>query len=228
MTTTSATNPVALDLAIAGGQAAAHRPGYRRCAAGQSIRRRAGRRPAHLRHRFPGAVRFVFHPESEAIYGTDNTPYTCEELNIIRGGQNYGWPNVGEFPFAQCGIGDQVAPIHYFAREGKQPGEFVSLVEVTGLAFTPASAYPALGDSLVRVRGAPVGDREARQSPGVLRRLGAGGGVTSVSGDDLITRDCKGDVEAAPDGTLYYANASEIRRLLPAGAQAARDRRRPP
>jgi len=163
---------------------------------------------------------FAFHPESEAIYGTDNTPYTCEELNIIRGGQNYGWPDVGEFPFAQCGAGDQVAPVYYFAREGKESGDFVSLVEITGLAFAPASRYPALGDSLFICEGhrSVVDDKE---SPGVLRRLVLSGDFTEVSADDVIVRDCKGDVKAGPDGTLYYANASEIRRLLPGATSGA-------
>jgi glucose/arabinose dehydrogenase len=156
----------------------------------------------------------AFHPESEAIYGTDNTPYTCEELNIIRGGENYGWPDVGEFPYAECGTGDQVDAIYYFARDGKQPGEFVSLAEVTGLAFTPASAYAALGDSLFVCEG-HRSVIEGESSPGVLRRLVLSGDFTEVSADDLITDDCKGDIEAAPDGTLYYANATEIRRLLP-------------
>ena len=45
---------------------------------------------------------FAFNPENGAIYGTDNTPDTCEELNIIKPGANYGWPDVGGFPYADC------------------------------------------------------------------------------------------------------------------------------
>jgi glucose/arabinose dehydrogenase len=157
---------------------------------------------------------FAFHPESEAIYGTDNTPYTCEELNIVRGGQNYGWPDVGEFPFAECGAGDQVQAIYYFAREGLQPGEYLSLVEITGLTFVPADLYPALGDSLFVCEGqrSVVADTP---TTGVLRRLVLSGDFTDVSADVLIARDCRGDLETGPDGSLYYANASEIRKLLP-------------
>jgi len=180
----------------------------------------AGADPRVFAYGFRDPFDFAFHPESEAIYGTDNTPYTCEELNIIRGGQSYGWPDVGEFPYAQCGIGDQVTPIYYFARQGKQPGDFVSLVEVTGLAFTPASRYPALGDSLFVCEGhRSLVDEKA--SPGVLRRLVLSGDFTEVSGDDVIVRDCKGSIGAAPDGTLYYANDTEIRRLLPGAASGA-------
>ena len=35
------------------------------------------------------------------------------------------------------------------------------------------------------------------------------------SGAAMYCLPCQSDVEAAPDGSLYYANASEIRRLLP-------------
>ena len=161
---------------------------------------------------------FAFHPESEAIYGTDNTPYTCEELNIVRGGQNYGWPEVGGFPFAECGAGDQVQAIHYFAREGMQPGEYLSLVEITGVAFVPGDHYPTLGDSLFICEGQRSVVAET-PTTGVLRRLVLSSDFTQVSGDDLITRDCRGDVETGPDGALYYANATEIRKLL-AGATA--------
>jgi len=169
---------------------------------------------------------FRFHPDTEAIYGTDNTPYSCEELNIIRAGQNYGWPDVGVFPFSDCNLGDQVRAIHFFAREGQQPGGFVSLVEVSGLAFTTASRYPALGDSLFICEGhrSLVDNKE---SPGVLRRLVLSGDA-QVTADDVIVRDCKGDVEAAPDGTLYYANGAEIRRLLPGGSEGASSTVAPP
>jgi glucose/arabinose dehydrogenase len=155
---------------------------------------------------------FVFHPETEAIYGTDNTPYTCEELNIIRAGQDYGWPDVGEFPFSDCNAGPGVKAVHAFAREGKQPPEYLSLVEVTGLAFTPGSRYPALGDSLFACEGhrSLIGE----VSPGVLRRL-ALTGESQVTSDDVIVRDCRGDAAVSDDGTLYYSNATEIRRLLP-------------
>jgi len=162
---------------------------------------------------------FAFDPGSEAIYGTDNTPVTCEELNIIRAGQDYGWPDVGGFPFSDCEFGDQVRAIHFFARQGKQRGEFISFVEVAGLAFAPGSRYPALGDSLFVCEGhRSLVDQ--KESPGVLRRLVLSGD-SQISGDDVITKDCKGDVSAGLDGTIYYANATEILRLLPGATGSA-------
>jgi len=210
-----ATNPVALDLGTPVGKLLRIDASTGEAPPDNPYADEPGADPRIFAIGFREPFDLTFHPESEAIYGTDNTPYTCEELNIIRGGQSYGWPKVGDFPFAQCGIGDQVTAIYYFARDGKQPGDFVSLAEVTGLAFTPASAYAGLGDSLFVCEG-HRSVIDGKSSPGVLRRLVLSGDFTEVSADDLITKDCKGDVEAAPDGTLYYANATEIRRLVSA------------
>jgi len=121
---------------------------------------------------------FTFHPETEAIYGTDNTPYTCEELNIIEEGGDYGWP-VGEFPFSDCSAGDQVDAIHLFSRENTAPEAYLSFVEVSGLAFVPGARYPTLGDSLF-VCESQKSKIDPAPSPtkGVLRRLVLSGGVT--------------------------------------------------
>ena len=162
---------------------------------------------------------FTFHPQTDAIYGTDNTPYTCEELNIIEEGGDYGWP-VGEFPFSDCSAGDQVDAIHHFSRENTAPEAYLSFVEVSGLAFVPGSRYPTLGDSLfVCESQKSVIAPATAPTKGVLRRLVLGGAdFNQVSGNDIIVKDCKGDLAVASDGTIYYANDGEIRRLLPGQA----------
>ncbi|HET8944968.1 MAG TPA: PQQ-dependent sugar dehydrogenase [Dehalococcoidia bacterium] len=158
---------------------------------------------------------FTFNSNTGDIYGTDNTPDTCEELNIIRPGENYGWPDVGEFPYDDCSAGDQVPAIFHFAREGKEPGSFLSLVEVSGLTFVPGARYPSLGDSLFACES-QISVVEGVVTKGVLRRLiMALPAYDAVTQSDVIVKDCKGDVETGRDGTLYYSNATEIRRLLP-------------
>lgn len=157
----------------------------------------------------------TFNATSDDIYGTDNTTVSCEELNIIEPGENYGWPDVGEFPFSDCSAGDQVDAIYHFAREGKEASTFLSFVEVSGLTFVPGLKYPALGDSLFACES-QVSAVEDVVTKGVLRRLVlALPAFDTVAQSDVIVKDCKGDVETALDGTLYYSNATEIRRLLP-------------
>ncbi len=158
---------------------------------------------------------FAFQPTNEAIYGTDNTTVSCEELNVINAGANYGWPNVGQFPYSDCSAGTGVQAIYHFAREGTQPGDFLSFVEVSGLAFAPGDKYPTLGPSLMvcESQRSVVNDQ---RSPGVLRHLVLGGAaLNQVTSSDLIVKDCKGDVAVSPDGSIYYSNDTEIRKLTP-------------
>ena len=154
---------------------------------------------------------FAFHPETGAIYGSDNTPVSCEELNLIEAGSNYGWPDVGEFPFADCGAGDQVPAIHFFAKEGKKPGDFLSFLAISGLEFASADVYPLLGDALL----------VCESETSLMRRLVlTGSNFDQVAPDEegvdnVVVKDCKMDVTTSPDGTVYYSNETEIRRLVP-------------
>ena len=148
---------------------------------------------------------FAFHPETGAIYGTDNTTVSCEELNLIERGANYGWPEVGEFPYSDCEAGTGTKAIHFFVKEGMQPGDFLSMVVVSGLDFASADVYPLLGDSLL------ICESETKQ---LLRRLVLSGpDLDQVTADDVVAEDCELDVAVSPDGIIYYSNADEIRRL---------------
>jgi glucose/arabinose dehydrogenase len=100
----------------------------------------------------------------------------------------------------------------------RQPGDFLSFVETAGLAFASGSKYPSLGDSLFvcqTLRADPA-------SSGALRRIVLPGpNFNQVSADDLISNGCRGDLAVSPDGTLYYATDTEIRRLVPGTSSAA-------
>ncbi len=149
---------------------------------------------------------FAFHPETGQIYGSDNTPVSCEEINLIEAGANYGWPDVGEFPYPDCQAGVGTKAIHLFAKEGMEPGDFISLVVVSGLGFVSGDVYPLLGDSLL------VCESETK----LMRRLVlSGANFDQVSEDDIVLEDCDMDIATSPDGILYYSNEKEIRRLVP-------------
>lgn len=148
---------------------------------------------------------FAFHPETDDIYGSDNTTNTCEELNVIAEGLNYGWPDVGEFPYNDCSAGEQEEAIYRFAKETLQASDFNSLVAISGLAFVKGDRYPLLGDALL------VCELETK----ILRRVVLGGTkFDQVTANDVLVRDCTRDVKVSPDGTIYYSTDIEIRRLV--------------
>ena len=152
---------------------------------------------------------FTFGPDG-TIYGNDNTTVSCEELNVIEGGASYGWPQMGEFPFADCGAAPGEQPIFHFARDGQAPGDFLSFTEVSAMAFLDGSVYEQLSDGLVACEGqrSPVNDNVTR---GILRRLTLES-RTEVGSADQIVNDCKGTV-AIRGGEVFYSNTNEIRRL---------------
>jgi hypothetical protein len=93
------------------------------------------------------------------------------------------------------------------------PIDFVSFVEVSSLVFSSGDRYPAMGAGLIVCESWKSQSPDGDLSPGVLRLLvlnDAGDGAVS---SDAIVRDCRGAVAVAPDGTIYYANDTEIRRL---------------
>lgn len=149
---------------------------------------------------------FVFHPQTDRLYGSDNTPVSCEEINIIQPGGNYGWPDVGAFPFSDCAAGNQVQAIYRLSKERTNPGDFLSFVVISGLEFVSGDVYPKIGDALL------VCEHETM----LMRRLVLDGPqFEQVSDDDVVVEDCDMDIASAPDGTIYYSNQQEIRRLVP-------------
>jgi glucose/arabinose dehydrogenase len=161
--------------------------------------------PRIFAYGFSRPFNFAFHPQSGQIYGTDNTA-SCEELNLIQPGGNYGWPDVGEFPWPDCTAGEQIEGIHFFTLEGKKPGDFLSVVGVTALQFASGDVYPLMGDSLL------VCESETNY---MRRLLLSGTDLDQVTDDDVVVKDCDMDIAISPDGIVYYSNEGEIRRLVP-------------
>lgn len=170
--------------------------------------------PRVFAYGFRDPFAFAFHPETGVIYGADNTTVSCEELNIIEPGGNYGWV-WGEFSYSDCTIADQGRVIHYFTRDGLQQGDFLSLVEVSAMDFSTASRYPELGAALVACESwRSQTDEDGNVRDGTLRRLVLGGAaLDAVTSSDQVLKGCRGTVSVGPDGTIYYANDTEIRRL---------------
>lgn len=157
---------------------------------------------------------FTFDPTSGALYGTDNTTVSCEELNVIKPGENYGWGTMGDFPFSNCAAGTGEQPIYNLSREGTLPGDFLSFVEVQGITVLKGSKYTQLTDGIVACQSQKSVVQEA-SSPGALIRMLITG--TTVSASDIIVRDCKGTAYAH-NGEIYYSNATQLMKLVQSSA----------
>jgi len=165
-----------------------------------------GADPRVFAYGFRAAFNFAFHPQTGQMYASDSTGVTCEEINIIEKGFNYGWPDAGEWPYNDCEAAKKTPAIHLLAREGMNASDFKSTVGVSGMEFISSAAYPSLGDSLV----------VCESGTQLLRRLVlTSPNLDQVTGNDVISRDCWLDIAIGPDGLIYYSNQTEIRRLMP-------------
>ncbi|MCH7793431.1 MAG: PQQ-dependent sugar dehydrogenase, partial [Planctomycetes bacterium] len=93
---------------------------------------------------------FAFHPVTGEIYAPDNGPGNCDELNLIKAGQDYGVPD--SLPSANAstclGLGG-VDPINLFTRPGVPPEEFGSNIAPAGVAYLSGDLYPTLAEGLL-------------------------------------------------------------------------------
>lgn len=174
-----------------------------KAAPGNPFATQAGAGPSVYAYGFNRGVPFTISPGSGDVFATDSTD-SCEELDLVKPGGNYGWPDVGVFPFSDCKFGTQVPGIAFLAKPGMIPGQFLSFVNVSGLAFVSKANYPVLGDGLL------VCEKETRQ----MRRLTlAGAALDQVTDDSLAINDCSGDVATAPDGTVVFSNETGVFKL---------------
>ena len=199
-------------------------------APGNPFAAQAGADPRVFAYGFREPFSFTFDPVSASIYGTDNTPDTCEELNVIAAGKGYGWPTGWTFPFADCTSGQGAQPIYNFAREGQNPGDFLSFVETQGISFLKNSTYSQLTDGLIvcESQKSVLKDASGKDvvSPGALVRF-VMTSPTVVASSDVIVTDCKGDAYVH-NGMVYYSDATQLLKLTESTAPANNQQAPPP
>jgi len=122
---------------------------------------------------------------------------------------------MGDFPFANCAAGSGEQPIYNYAREGMQPGDFLSFVETQGLSFLGGTTYSQLTDGLLvcESQKSTVKDASGKDvvSPGALVRF-VMTSPTAVASSDVIVNDCRGDVYVH-NGVVYYSDATQLLKL---------------
>lgn len=170
--------------------------------------------PRIFAYGFRKAYDFDFHPESGAMYAPDNNAATCDELNIIEAGGNYGWPLTDEFRFEDCAGGQVTVPIHFFSAPDTEPLDNLSTVFPTGVAFLTGDKYPSLAGALL------VCESTTKLLSAVVLE---GAQFDTAASDDAIADQCLTAVAVSPDGEIFYSNETEIRRVIPPSAEEEGD-----
>jgi glucose/arabinose dehydrogenase len=154
---------------------------------------RAGARPEiwSYGHRNPQGL--AIHPETGDIWANEHGPQGGDELNLIRKGQNYGWPVVGFGVNYRTG-----AAIHQGThREGmEQPVHiWVPSIGISGLMIYTGDRFPEWRGNLF------VGGMAGQK----LIRLTLDG--QQVKNEEALLQD-RGrvrDIRQSPDGYIYVA-----------------------
>ena len=149
-------------------------------------------------HRNPQGL--AIHPATGAIWIHEHGPLGGDEINILRGGANYGWPVVThgrEYGGGSIGVGTE-AP-------GMEPPllHWTPSIAPSGMAFYTGTGFPRWrGDLFV---GALAGRH--------LRRVVLRGGA--VVAQEVLLKDRLGrirDVRQGPDGRLWLLTTASARR----------------
>ena len=171
---------------------------------------RAGFRPEIYSYGHRNMQGLAFHPETGQLFETEHGPQGGDELNIIQGGKNYGWPLV---TFGRENNGDTITNVPF--KEGmEQPVTvWVPSIALSGMVFYTGDKFPRWKGSLF------VGGMSGLQLHRVV--FGPGG----PQGRETLLNELKvrvRDVRQGPDGLLYLAIDANpngaILRLEPAEA----------
>ena len=140
-------------------------------------------------HRNPQGL--AIHPVTGAIWIHEHGPYGGDEVNILRGGANYGWPVVTH---GRGGAGERIGV------GGEAPGmeppllHWTPAIAPSGMAFYTGSEFPRWRGNLF------VGALKGRHLRRIVVRDGA------VASQEVLLKDRLGrirDVRQGPDGRLW-------------------------
>ncbi|NEW86572.1 PQQ-dependent sugar dehydrogenase [Rhodopseudomonas sp. WA056] len=170
--------------------------------AGNPFADRDGAKPEiwSLGHRNPQGL--AFNPADGSLWEVEHGPRGGDEVNIIRKGENYGWPVIG------YGIDYSGAKIHEAtAKPGmQQPIKYwVPSISPSGMAFYTGKLFPTWKGSLFL--GALSGQ--------MLVRLSLQG--DKVTGEERLLQALNErirDVRQGPDGALWLLTDSDAGRIL--------------
>jgi glucose/arabinose dehydrogenase len=140
---------------------------------------------------FRNVFGLALHPTTHAVYVTENSGDSHDEINLVRPGANYG------FPFFE-GLGDDPKYVNPLWESGPR-------------TIGPTGATFYTGDQLPQYRGDFF---YCAFNTGVMTRVRLGGpDFDRIDGAQEVVEGCFLDVVNGPDGALYYSSVSQILRL---------------
>ena len=171
---------------------------------------RAGYRPEIYALGIRNAIGLIIHPETGEIWETENGPQGGDEINVIKGGLNYGWPVIS-FGRAYSGdvTGDNSGPTSAqpSAPGMEQPFLFwAPSIAVSGMVFYTGDQFPAWKGNIL------VGGLRGTQ----LQRVVLNARGLPIRRESMLTelKQRIREVRQGPDGLLYLLTDEEAGALL--------------
>jgi glucose/arabinose dehydrogenase len=165
---------------------------------------RAGHRPEvySLGHR--SNVGLAVHPETGAVWTTENGPNGGDEINVVLPGRNYGWPIVS---YGRTYQGPRVSEVPWRAAMEQPIIFWVPSIAVTGIAFYTGDRFPGWKGNVF------VGGLRTGEIPrtGHIERIAFNAKGEEMRRESLLTEFQKRirDVRQGPDGLLYVLAEDE-------------------
>ena len=160
-----------------------------------------------LGHRNPQGL--AFKPGTNELWSTEHGPEIRDELNIIKKGKNYGWPNCMGTQTPCAGVSNYQAAIKQYEPDDS------NTIAPSDMVFYTANAFPQWKGSLFFVT----------LKTGRIYRLVLSG--ETISSEERIVNTPAGtdgngpygrirDITVGPEGYIYFSNDSgQIYRIVP-------------
>ena len=164
-----------------------------------------------LGHRNPAGL--AVNPSTGELWASEYGPNGGDEINIIRAGKNYGWPEVS---YGRDYPGPFISPVPY--KEGMEMpvSTFIPGISPSGLAFYTGKDFPTWTTS------AFVGANRVGQVPGTghMVRVFFDDKGNERSREDLLREIGQRirDIRMGPDGLMYFLTEEQDGALLVAKA----------
>ena len=170
---------------------------------------RAGYRPEIFTLGHRNTLALIVHPETGAVWNSENGPQGGDEINVILPGRNYGWPIVS---FGRDYPGPRISD--HPTREGM---ESPLVVWIPSIATSGMAVYT--GDRFPRWKGNVfVGGMQAGRIPGTghLERIVFNARTEELRRESMLVelRQRIREVREGPDGLLYLLTDEDDGALL--------------